>query len=78
MHPSLAPPWQSYEHEFRPLPDGADTIAYLALEDADRLQSAGFYLDRRTWPKHLTLGFTKYGEEVPRRLCEKLDSMMSK
>lgn len=53
----------AFQAKLRDAAQGADTIVWLALEDASKLQPGAFYLDRQPQTKHLTLGGTRYSSE---------------
>lgn len=67
--------WKTFGSKFRPVELGSDTIVYLALEDADKLQPGGFYLDRAPQAKHLSWSGTQYTEQQVDTLCSKLSEM---
>ncbi|CAG9462547.1 unnamed protein product [Pedinophyceae sp. YPF-701] len=66
---------KSMGDKFRTLEQGADTITWLALADEDKLEQGGFYLDRKPWPKHLTLARTSYSSADVDRLWTQLETM---
>ena len=59
----------------RNLSQGADTIVWLAAEDADKLQPGAFYLDRKPAAKHLPLAGTSYSAADVDRLWAELAKM---
>lgn len=61
----------------RNLEEGCDTVVWLLLQDADKLQPGGFYLDRRPAPKHLWGGGTSYSRDKVDQLWAKLTQMMA-
>jgi dehydrogenase/reductase SDR family protein 12 len=65
----------AFQAKLRDAAQGADTIVWLALEEASKLQPGAFYLDRQPQTKHLTLGGTKYSKEQPAELYAKLLDM---
>jgi hypothetical protein len=65
----------AFQAKLRDAAQGADTIAWLALEETSKLQPGAFYLDRQLQTKHLTLGGTKYSKEQPAELYAKLLDM---
>mmetsp|Transcript_2410 Transcript_2410/g.6213 ORF Transcript_2410/g.6213 Transcript_2410/m.6213 type:complete len:353 (-) Transcript_2410:373-1431(-) len=69
--------YKFYQNKFRDPEQGADTIAYLALEDEKKLVPGGFYLDRAPQAKHLSMGGTQYSKSELDQLMANLDSMTS-
>lgn len=68
--------YSAFKDRLRTLPQGADTIVWLAcLKDATQLEDGGFYLDRQPQAKHLPLAGTKYAEHDVDRLMQKLDGL---
>lgn len=61
-----------YKDKFRALPEGADTMVYLALEDNEKLTPGAFYGDRHVQAKHLSMGFTGYTPKQVDELWAKL------
>jgi len=59
----------------RSLPQGADTITWLALADDTELQPGAFYLDRKPQSKHLLWAFTQYNSAAVDTLWDQLSSM---
>ncbi|GBF91822.1 hypothetical protein Rsub_04927 [Raphidocelis subcapitata] len=51
---------------------GADTITWLCLEDAAKLEGGAFYLDRAPQAKHLTWSGTEYDDSAAAALVDKL------
>ncbi len=71
--------YERFKDRLRTLPQGADTISYLCLEDIDKLDHSGaFYLDRKVQSKHLPFSGTGYAETEPKRLTTALDALISK
>lgn len=48
------------------------------MEDAARLEEAGFYLDRMPQQKHLGLGLTSYTPDKAAALCARLDEIAAR
>lgn len=65
----------AFQAKLRDAAQGCDTIVWLALEDAAKLQPGAFYLDRQAQTKHLTLGGTKYSKEQAAELYQKVLDM---
>jgi dehydrogenase/reductase SDR family protein 12 len=68
---------KSFSSMFRTVEQGADTVLWLALMDADRLQSGGLYLDRNVQHKHMFMAGTEYTEADVDALWAKLLDMSS-
>mmetsp|Transcript_19928 Transcript_19928/g.63396 ORF Transcript_19928/g.63396 Transcript_19928/m.63396 type:complete len:322 (-) Transcript_19928:25-990(-) len=67
--------YENFQSQLRTAAEGADTIVWLACEDAEKLTSGAFYLDRKEVSKHLPLGGTGYKAEDVARLVERLREM---
>jgi dehydrogenase/reductase SDR family protein 12 len=65
----------AFKAKLRDAAQGVDTIVWLALEDASKLQPGAFYLDRQPQEKHLTLGGTKYSKAQAAELYAKVLGM---
>jgi len=70
--------YDRFKDKLRTLPQGADTILFLCLENIEKLRSGEFYLDRKVQSKHLPLAGTRYSEEDATRLTATLDEFMRK
>ena len=70
--------YSRFKDRLRTLPQGADTILWLCLENIEKLDSGNFYLDRKVQAKHLPLGGTGYSNEEAARLTATLDKLISK
>jgi len=55
---------------------GADTAIWLALADASKLKSGGFYFDREEEKKHILWGGTEYTEAAVDELVVNLDALL--
>ncbi|GLI68163.1 hypothetical protein VaNZ11_012502 [Volvox africanus] len=62
-----------YRDSFREVGQGADTIVWLALQDASALQPGAFYLDRAAQPKHLRFAGTQYSKQQVDELWSALE-----
>ena len=60
----------------RNLCQGADTIVWLAAEDAEKLDNGAFYLDRKPAAKHLPLAGTGYSPADVDTLWSTLQNMV--
>jgi dehydrogenase/reductase SDR family member 12 len=69
--------YNSLQDKLRTLEQGADTVVWLCLEDSEKIEAGGFYLDRHPQGKHLVMGGTRYGAGEPERLAAKLDGMLA-
>ena len=69
--------YNTFKDKLRTLPQGADTITWLCLQDADKIESGGFYLDRQPQAKHLPFSGTKYSVEDAQRLLTVLDKIIA-
>lgn len=70
--------YSQFKDKLRSLAQGADTVTWLAVADADALEPAGFYLDRAARSKHLPLAGTKYAPEKAAQLLQRLDALIAK
>ena len=77
MKTSIPTFYNTFKDKLRTLPQGADTITYLCVESADKLESGAFYLDRKPQSKHLPLGGTKYSAEEASKLIAALDALIA-
>ena len=68
--------YKTFGSRMRTLPQGADTIVWLAAEDPAELQEGAFYLDRKPAAKHLPLAGTTYSSADVERLWSKLAAMV--
>ncbi len=68
--------YNRFKDKLRTLSQGADTIFYLCVEDIKKLESGGFYLDRKVQSKHLPLSGTGYSEEDAKKLVSALDELI--
>ena len=71
--------YDSLKGKLRTPREGADTVAWLCVAPRDELTPAGFYLDRKAVPKHVSTNFltgTSYKEEKIQVLREKLKSRL--
>ncbi|KAF8067317.1 DHRS12 [Scenedesmus sp. PABB004] len=66
---------KALEGRLRSPAQGADTIVWLALEDAAKLQPGAFYLDRAPQAKHLLLGGTGYSAADAAELWKRLTQL---
>ncbi|GFR41790.1 hypothetical protein Agub_g2553 [Astrephomene gubernaculifera] len=64
-----------FRNSFRDVAQGADTVVWLALQDASRLQPGAFYLDRAPQPLHLPLAGTQYGMQQVDAMWAQLQGM---
>ena len=55
--------------------DGADTINYLLVQDHSKIQSGGFYFDRKLEDKHLSVAGTEYNEKDINTMMERLEKL---
>lgn len=69
--------YATFKDKLRTLPQGADTITWLSLQDADKIESGAFYLDRKPQTKHLPFSGTKYSDEEAQRLLTVLDNLLT-
>lgn len=67
--------YNTFKDKLRSLSQGCDTTVWLCLQDLDKLQPGGFYLDRQLQPKHLPLAGTKYSAADVDRLWEVLEKL---
>eukprot|EP00887_Chlorella_sp_A99_P001207 scaffold14.g1207.t1 len=65
----------TFKNKLRDLEQGCETTVWLALEDANKLQPGGFYLDRKLQSKHLPLAGTRYSEADVDALVKRLEDM---
>lgn len=67
--------YNAFKNKLRNLQQGCDTTIWLCLQDGDKLEPGGFYLDRHPQAKHLPLAGTKYGSADVDRLWAALEGM---
>lgn len=67
--------YNAFKDRLCTLPQGADTIVWLCLEDSDKLTPGEFYLDRRPQGKHLPLSGTGYSQQEVAKLVAALDAL---
>lgn len=65
-----------FKQSLRTPEQGADTIAWLAETDDQKLENGGYYLDRSPQSKHLPLSRTSYSEDDVIALMLKLDRVI--
>eukprot|EP00775_Hariotina_reticulata_P012698 gene12698-12829_t len=63
---------KAFQHKLRDAEQGADTVVWLALEDASKLEPGAFYLDRQPQQKHLSLAGTNHSKGMAAQLFQKL------
>jgi dehydrogenase/reductase SDR family member 12 len=69
--------YSTFKNKLRNLQQGADTIVWLCLEDAEKLKPGELYLDRQVQSKHLSLAWgSRYSDHDRTKLMEKLDAMI--
>lgn len=68
---------KAFKEKLRDLYQGCDTIVWLALEDVEKLEGGGFYLDRKPQAKHLSFAGTHYSSADVDKLWNKLLAMAS-
>ena len=66
---------ERFKDSLRAPDEGADTIVWLSVKNADHLEAGGFYLDRATQSKHLPLAGTGYTREDAETLMKKLETL---
>jgi dehydrogenase/reductase SDR family member 12 len=64
--------YKSFASRLRTVEQGADTVLWLALMDANRLQTGALYLDRCVQHKHMFMARTEYSKADVDALWEKL------
>ena len=72
--------YSSLKGKLRTPKEGADTVSWLCVAPKDALEAGGFYLDRRTVPKHVSTNFltgTSYADEKVQRLVERLEERLA-
>lgn len=70
--------YSRFKDSLRTPDQGADTIAWLAGMDDERLENGGYYLDRSPQSKHLPLSRTSYSEDDVMALMLKLDHIVKR
>ena len=55
--------------------DGADTINYLLIEEHNKIENGGFYFDRKSEDKHLTISGTGYDQKGINNMMENLEKL---
>lgn len=68
--------YNAFKDKLRNLEQGADTAVWLCVAPQDNIQGGEFYLDRSPQRKHLTMGGTKYSEEMVCKLVKRLDEFI--
>ncbi|EAR99402.1 short-chain dehydrogenase/reductase family protein (macronuclear) [Tetrahymena thermophila SB210] len=64
--------YKRFKDDLRKCEEGSDTIFWLQCMPASRLESGGFYFDRKSVPKHLSIACTSHDQKEVDKLYNKL------